>query len=215
VFQIDPNCLRCLNYSNSDSDARHNLTANYVWELPYKFQNKFEEGALGGWQLAGTFFYHSGFPYSALTTEGSLLNIPGPVEPIAADFIGGPTANCSSPGNFFSPNQCLSASQFLTAGQQTNFGNVPRNSFRGPGYFDTDLNITKNFNITERVKFQMGANFFNVLNHPNFNAPVNNVTAGNFGQILSTAVQPTTPYGSFQQAGVSGRLTQVTGKIIF
>jgi hypothetical protein len=215
VFQMNPNCLRCLNYSSSDSDARSNLTANYVWALPYKFQNKFEQGALGGWQLAGTFFYHSGFPYSALTTEPGLLNIPGPVQPIAADFLGGPTGNCSTPGNFFSPNQCLTASQFLAPGAQTNFGNVARNSFRGPGYFDADLNVTKNFNITESVKFQLGANFFNLLNHPNFNAPVNNVTAGNFGQILSTAVQPTTPYGSFQGAGVSGRLTQVTGKIVF
>jgi hypothetical protein len=143
------------------------------------------------------------------------VNIPGPVQPILASFNGGSTGNCSSPGTIASPNQCLTASQFLTPGQQTAFGNVPRNSFRGPGYFDTDFSLLKNFSVTERVKFQMGANFFNILNHPNFNAPVNNVTAGNFGQITSTTVQPTTPYGSYQGAGVSGRLTQITAKVIF
>jgi hypothetical protein len=215
VYQINPNNLRQLNYGNSDSDARHNLTANYVWTLPYKFQNRLMEQAVGGWTVAGTFFYHSPFPYSALTTEGGIVNIPGPVQPILASFNGGSTGNCSSPGTIASPNQCLSASQFLTPGQQTVFGNVPRNSFRGPGYFDTDFSLLKNFSVTERVKFQMGANFFNILNHPNFNAPVNNVTAGNFGQITSTTVQPTTPYGSYQGAGVSGRLTQITAKVIF
>lgn len=218
VFQINPNNLNQLNYSNSDSDARHNLTANYVWNLPYKFQNRFTEYALGGWGFAGTFFYHSGFPYSVVTSEPGIQDIPGaPPQPLLANFLGGSTSNCSSPGNFFLPNQCLTVSQFSPSGTggQPGFGNVPRNFFRGPGYFDTDFTVLKNFSLTERVTFQLGANFFNVLNHPNFNAPNNNVAAGNFGQLSSTAVQPTTPYGSYQGAGVSGRLTQIQGKIIF
>jgi hypothetical protein len=44
-----PNCLRCSNYSNADSDSRHNLTANYVWDLPFKSSNKFLNETIGGW----------------------------------------------------------------------------------------------------------------------------------------------------------------------
>jgi hypothetical protein len=73
----------------------------------------------------------------------------------------------------------------------------------------------KNFAITERAKFQLAANMFNVLNHPNFFAPLSNAAGGGFGTIFTTSVPPTTPYGAFQGAGVSGRLIQLQGKFIF
>ena len=39
------------------------------------------------------------------------------------------------------------------------------------------MNVTKNIPITERVKFAVGASLFNLFNHPNFDLPLNNVTA--------------------------------------
>jgi hypothetical protein len=232
VYQINPNCLRCGNYSNSDSDARHNLTAQYVWELPFKSQNKFLSEAIGGWTIAGTFFAHSGLPYTpqgiqtGVGFNNGLLGIPL----IPAYTIGNVPVGCqaSNPGTITTPNTCIQATQFTGSNfaggvSQPGFGNVPRNSFRGLGYFDTDLNINKSFSVTERVKFELGGSFFNILNHPNFGLP-NPYTFEPFGQMCSTgagfgctsmAVQPTTPYGSFQGAGVEGRLVQVHGKISF
>jgi hypothetical protein len=52
--------------------------------------------------------------------------------------------------------------------------NGTENSFHGPHYVNADLNLSKKLVQTERVKFQLGANAFNVFNHPNF-APPNNV----------------------------------------
>ena len=101
---------------------------------------------------------------------------------------------------------------------QNDFGNIRRDSFRGLGYFDTDLNVNKSFAVTERVKFELGGSFFNLLNHPNFSLPtpfVQGITGTSFGTMNSLAVQPTTPYGAFQGAGVEGRLIQVHGKITF
>ena len=43
-----------------------------------------------------------------------------------------------------------------------------RNQYRGPHYFDMDLNLFKNFKVGERVNFAIGAQAFNVFNHPNF-----------------------------------------------
>ena len=99
----------------------------------------------------------------------------------------------------------------------SDWGNIRRDSFRGLGYFDTDLNVNKSFSITEHAKFEVGGSFFNILNHPNFALPqpfVQGLT-GPFGTMTSLAVQPTTPYGAFQGAGVEGRLIQVHGKITF
>ena len=74
----------------------------------------------------------------------------------------------------------------------------------------------KNFLVTERVKLQLGANLYNVpLNHPNFFAPSNDVASPNFGQLFATAAQPTTPYGAYQGAGVTGRLIQMQAKLVF
>ncbi len=75
-YQSNPNCLRCQNYGNGDGDARHNLTANYVWELPFKSSNRFLDEAIGGWTVAGTFFAHSGLPWTrsnfAQAVDGAL-----------------------------------------------------------------------------------------------------------------------------------------------
>lgn len=107
---------------------------------------------------------------------------------------------------------CFTTSSFATP---TNFDANARNAFRGPGYFNTDLNIKKTFAATERLKFTLGANFFNVLNHPNFQNPVNNDLSSSFGQITALAVSPTTPYGAFASAAEGMRILQVFGKVTF
>lgn len=214
-FQLDPNNLR-LNYGNSDADVRHNLTANYVWELPYKFQNTAVNEVLGGWSVSGTFFARSGLPYSVFDTAGPISN-GSTAEGIFASFIPGTLASCGSPGlDAANPHACLTASEFAPVGAEATLGNVPRNHFRGPMYFDTDLSVAKNFSITERTRLTIGANAYNVLNHPNFALPFNNLAvAGLFGQFFSLAPQPTSPYGAFQGAGVAGRLLQLDAKFTF
>jgi hypothetical protein len=229
-YQINPSCLRCNNYGNGDADARHNLTANYVWDLPFKTQSKLLNEAVGGWTVAGTVYTHSGLPWTPMISNPA----PGFQFPTAvlgvplmeADYTGGPTTcQVSRPGPL-TTNSCVNQNAFPyvvasnannTSYAQTDWGNAGRNQFRGLGYFDTDLNLNKNFAITERFKFELGGSFFNILNHPNFalpNAYVQGLT-GPFGAMSSMAVQPATPYGSFQGAGVEGRLIQVHGKITF
>ena len=47
--QINPNCLRCQNYSNADYDIRHNITGNYVYQMPFHSSNRLVDAAVGGW----------------------------------------------------------------------------------------------------------------------------------------------------------------------
>ena len=110
---------------------------------------------------------------------------------------------------------CLNAAGFVTAGGLTAFPNQIRNQFRGPGFFDSDLSVNKNFKLTERLAFGVGANLYNVFNHPNFASPVNTFGAGNFGQVLQTTAPPTGPYGSFFAGLPSGRIIQFQGKLVF
>jgi hypothetical protein len=65
------------------------------------------------------------------------------------------------------------------------FGTAPRSVLRGAPVITTDLTIEKTFRLTERVKFDVRSEFYNLFNHANFNAPVSILGAADFGQITS------------------------------
>jgi len=214
-YQINPLSLSSLNYSNADYDARHTVSANYVYTVPSRFHNAVLNQVLGGWTAAGTFLFHSGYPFSitdSAVRSGQITGASGIASAtVLADYLGGPGyPSCTTPNV-----SCYSKSQFATASGQHDWGNIPRNSFRGPGYFDTDINVNKTFAFHERYRLLVGAYLFNVLNHPNFDLPFNNIPAGNFGQIQSTVGPPTSAYGSFQGSAVSGRVIQTQVKFTF
>jgi hypothetical protein len=65
------------------------------------------------------------------------------------------------------------------------------------------------------MKFVVGASAYNLLNHPHFADPQSNLQYGGFGTITGTVVPPTSAYGSFQGAAVSGRVMVLTAKFMF
>ena len=80
-----PTCLRCNNYGNADYDIRNYFSASYVWQTPWKFGNKYVNGAIGGWTLSQNFFARSGLPFTVkdgTTAIGNYtpntLSCPGP-----------------------------------------------------------------------------------------------------------------------------------------
>jgi len=81
------------------------------------------------------------------------------------------------------------------------FGTMGRNLFRGPKFYNWDFSLVKDTRLTERVRVQFRAEFFNILNHPQFANPDTNFTSATFGVISSTAVNP--------------RVTQLALKLLF
>jgi Carboxypeptidase regulatory-like domain/TonB-dependent Receptor Plug Domain/TonB dependent receptor len=215
VNQISPFSLRSLNYSNADYDLRHSLSASYVWDLPFRANNGLVNRAIAGWEVSGTFFYHTGFPFSVVDGTSTLANQGNNMQFLTV--LASPTSTVPKQcGSRAVTTPCFTASQYVPAGSATSFGTVPRNSFRGPGFFNTDLSLRKNFYFRERYGFMLGANAYNILNHVNFANPVANLSAGSsFGTILSTVNPPTSPYGSFAAAAVDARIVQVIAKLTF
>jgi hypothetical protein len=76
------------------------------------------------------------------------------------------------------------------------FGNIQRNSFTGPGEFRSDMSLFKNFSITERVKAQFQAEFFNVFNHPVYDLPSGCIDCSGNGII--TNIEPDTSMREMQ-----------------
>src|SRR5271155_4411025 len=212
--QIDPYNLR-LNYASGDNDARQQLSASYIYQLPFKSENRLVNAAIGGWMISGTWFWRSGFPFSMFdgATSGGLAgnNLAGAI------ILLQPTATFTQ-RNFSHPGNCPDLVCWTTADftpSPTLDGPVCRNAFRGPGFLGGDLSVRKNFAITERMTFQLGLSAYNWLNHANFGTPYPNTNASIFGQAVLTQTPPTSPYGAFAQAATDQRIAQITGKFIF
>jgi hypothetical protein len=211
--QLAPNNLR-LNYSNADYDIRHNLTADFLWQVPSKFHNGFLNSVLAGWTVSGKLFARTGSPFSVFNSRIAARLSPS---------MGGQTLAALLDPNIRTScgdvNQtCFTTSQFATltgAAAQNSFGNLPRNSFRQSGYFDIDSSLLKTVTIREGLRFTFGASAYNALNHPNFGSPGEDVAVAGLGVITSTVSAPTSPYGSAQGSAVSGRVMVLSGRFSF
>jgi hypothetical protein len=227
--QINPYNLKD-NYASADYDARHQISASYIYLLPFKSQNRLLNTAIGGWQLSGTEFFRTGFPFTvddSSTVAGlTSQNIgPGFANPGAAIILQPLFTRRNFSGAACVLNPCFGIQgvsnpsapyQFAEA---TNFTGevVGRNAFRGPGFLGGDMSLRKNFHITERVGFQLGLNAYNWLNHANYGAPYSQTILGasNFGKTIFSEAPPTSPYGAFASAATDMRMAQITAKLTF
>jgi hypothetical protein len=203
--QINPLSLRANNYGPADYDVRHSFNANYVWTEPFHFSNRIMRGVLGDWMVSQAFSARSGLPFTV--TDAEAANQYGSTATPAQAT--GPAQQSCVNGN----SQCFNPNDFATANGLPYFPTQTRDQYRGPKFFNADITVGKGFQITERVKFVLGANVYNVFNHPNFQNPSGSDTSG--GQITSMTAPPTGPYGSFYPGLPAGRMGQITGKITF
>ncbi len=192
---------------SSDYDLRHRLVTNYVFELPFgpghtHFSQGFAAHVLGGWELSGLSTFQSGRPFDIYSSRDSeytgLSNRP--------DLVGNPAIPAGSPRNQTGPP--LSAFAVQPFGRP---GSLGRNTFTGPTYFDTDLNLVKNITMTERIHLQFRAEVYNVFNRIQFDQPgASGDTLASpltFGQSQTTITQP--------DGTTSARQIQLALKLMF
>jgi Carboxypeptidase regulatory-like domain len=203
-------------YGPCDYDIRNNLNAQYVYQLPLKIRNRLLGYALNGWQASGTVFWHSGIPFSVLSTPYSagsgIVNGSGPqfasVVPGVPLYEHNPIPGVTQAGTvqWLNPDAFVSTVDPSTGAclggdspKNCQFGNLGRNALRGPNFTWSDFYLTKWFPLSERVKMRFDVQFFNVFNHANFalpsmvlaGIPGNPATQSGFGAITSTTSPPT------------------------
>jgi len=156
---------------NSDFDVRHSFTAGLTFDLP----------ACGrGWSLDALLLGRSAPPVNLI---GALFNTAG------ISLYPRPNVNPGVPlelfGTGYPGGKAFNKAAFTAApsGQQGDFG---RNVLRGFGAAQADIGVQRIFRVTEKLALRFRAEFFNILNHPNFGAPVNNLTNPLFGRSTQT-----------------------------
>jgi len=165
-----------LNRGLSDFNVAQNLEVNYTWEIGTpKWASGSKAWLLGGWQIGGVFEASTGVPFTpgfggdALGVKSTDSNIDVP------NLIAGP--GCSSPVNSGNPVSYIKTQCFAVPNPITLRGNLGRNTLIGPGLANFDFSLFKNNyikRISDRFNAQFRAEFFNILNHPNFAPPLDN-----------------------------------------
>lgn len=168
-----------LDRGNASFDQRHNLVFNAVWELPQKSsQSDWSSWILKGWMMSVIGAYRSGFPITAINSiqpesdTGLYSN--------RLDFLGG-SARMANPSPVPGGVQWLDPNLFEPASGRV--GNLGRGFMRGPGFWNYDFAVIKNFGFSnEKIKLQFRAEFYNLFNHPNLSPPVTLYEAEDFGR---------------------------------
>jgi hypothetical protein len=155
-------------------DVRNAAGINGVYELPFGHGRRFMGNCSGfgdtmisGWGINSIVTVQSGFPFTPQlsynpSNTGDTRN---PVRPFSNPAFTGPVI-------LGSPNQWFNPAAFLAPPPNSGFyGNVGRDTLTGPGLVDWDFSLLKDTRIHERLNLQFRAEFFNILNHANFNTP--------------------------------------------
>lgn len=210
-------CILC-DRGLSDNDIRHDFKFNYIWEIPVGRGRAFGSGMrpladqiLGGWTVAGFLTWSSDFPMNiaangrdrtAAASTGGIRPTFDPSVKDSGEFNSLGKVERRGDGVFyFDPEEFDGV---LTRTLIGSLGNVPRNFFRGPGWFNMDFMVMKSFNLSgvgplgENWALDFRAEFFNLFNHVNFANPSLNADRGPYvdlskpdaGKIIDTLGNP-------------------------
>jgi hypothetical protein len=175
------------NYGPAFFDARHNITTSAIYELPFgrnragQGWNGLVDAALGGWNVSGIVYWHTGFPITVTATDVSLQGPRGVARP---NRIGNGKPADQTIDHWFDETA-------VAMPAQGTFGDAGVGILRAPRYFNLDVSLGKKFQLGGGKYLDFRAEFFNALNHPSFNPPAVNFSAPNtFGRITSTISPP-------------------------
>jgi len=171
-------------YGRDFFDARQRFVASYVWELPVGKGRRlggnwpgYLQQSIGNWQVNGIFTVQSGLPITPVlgfdnSNTGNFYDRP--------DTVGNPNNGPKKVTQWFNTSAFALPAPFT-------FGNTGRNTIDGPGIRTVDFSLFKNFVFSESKSLQFRAEFFNLLNHPNFDPPGVTFGTPSFGVIGGAA----------------------------
>jgi hypothetical protein len=210
-------------YASATFDRTHVFLASYLYQLPNPVHgNTVLSKLTGGWAISGVTTLQSGQPYNAYDYSGAVagiyygttVSILDPVIGLApgvtaqqAKLQGTTGVNPSLPsvdGSKFYIPVLPAGTNGIAAGDnvETGFASSGRNIFRAPFQERFDLSVSKDTKLTERFALKFSAQFFNIFNHPIFDAPNVSLSQysgnppavraipGSFGLITSTLGSP-------------------------
>ncbi|MGC1362249.1 MAG: TonB-dependent receptor [Silvibacterium sp.] len=177
-------CGRYFDYGPDagDDNKVFRISGNYAFpRAPFK---GVADKAINGWNLSSILNWQSGFPFTVFSEDDNSFSAIGADRPDLT--VASIKDAVLSTGRSHSQlvNEWFDTAAF-TANQIGTYGNIGKNSLRGPRLFNTDLALLKTGQVGERVSYEFRAEFYNVFNNVNFGNPDAGLQDSNFGQIAS------------------------------
>ncbi len=171
----------------SGYDVPVNNTTSVVYELPFgrgrQFGgnvNRFVDALLGGYRLTVINRVTSGRPVNLTYSPTAQFSVSGDIT-YRPNIIGQVVNDNPTPTNYFNR-----AAVSIPTDPSNPFGDAPRNAVRGPGFWQADIGLHKQFRLwNETSKLELRAEAFNVFNRTNFGAPNGNASSAAFGTITT------------------------------
>ncbi len=204
---LNPFCFKC-DRNLSAFDARHRFVFSYTYELPLK---RFVSGGgvrqklLDGWEIGGIYSYQTGVPVHLTdsASDNSLTggfdfepadrpDVVGPIQtqdPHKSGCAFGTGAGTGTPCSSV-PNQFLVNANVFTTEPLGQFGNARHNMFAGPPVNNWDFTVIKRIKFQEHYSFEFRTEFFNLLNHTQFDNPNGDIGAGPQFGVVTVARDP-------------------------
>jgi hypothetical protein len=157
-----------IDYGNSDNDTRHLFTTSITYDVPKApWAHGWSTYLVNGWQVSSLWNFHTGQPWNVTLPFQNLIGDPFKSD---ANFTVNHslTRNIIQSGAGTGPGVQWVNPDAFAAAPAGSFGNLARNKYYGPGFGDVDLSVFKNIPIRERLKVQLRAEMFNLLNRVNF-----------------------------------------------
>jgi hypothetical protein len=173
----------------SDLDQRQRFVANFIWKPTYakNVSNKMMKQVADGWTLATIFSTATGQPVTGLISGT-------PAGAVDGGLTGG-LVNNSGPGTYRDSSN-------------------KRSAYTGPGFWNFDVRVSRDFRFTERLRLSLLGEAFNIFNHTNVFG-VNTTQYSLSGTTLSNVSTFLTPTATNTPSGLGARQLQVSGRIIF
>ena len=161
-------------------DVTHAVASNWLYQLPGLEHQPWLRPVLGGWQVSAIITAQTGNAFTL--TQSSALPASRP------DYIGGAAVL----SNYRTTLQYLNKADFArvpiiaASGATARPGNIGNGAIRGPGLWNIDFSLAKNFKLTERAQLQVRTDMFDALNHTNLTGLITEITNPRFGQLTNT-----------------------------
>ncbi|MGH9900628.1 MAG: TonB-dependent receptor domain-containing protein, partial [Pyrinomonadaceae bacterium] len=183
----------------SSFDVRHSFSGAVTYNIPSPFASSALERILGGWATDAVFRARTGTPINVTFQNVNLQGVANifrpnlvPGVPVYLDDQNAPGGTRLNPAAFLRP----------PAGRQ---GTLGRNALRGPGAWQLDFTLRRDFRFGEQKSLQFRTEFFNIFNHPNFGNYESRIGAPFFGQSTQMLGRSLRQAGSSVGAGFNSQ----------
>jgi hypothetical protein len=191
-------CLDC-EWGPAPDDVRHRAIISHLYQLPFGKGRKTAPGGVLGalvndWDLTGIWTFETGRHFTPVMAASTSNSAGGSAQ--RPNLVGNPVLD---PGErtidrWFDTSLDSSGAPFLTPAQFT-FGNTGRGILDGPGTFNVDLGVHRNFPFGERFNINFRWEMFNAFNRVNFNEPNAQIGGVNAGRVLGTGAARVMQFG--------------------